>query len=335
MLFHPGIIALVAGSILVTLMTAYAALLGLIVLVRWDFQSSSAYQLSLERRTYLISTIMNVVLGFQLISLFLFIYTVDDIHKLFVGAMCATGSLNVNPVGWLALLVKIVVFFAAGFWIVLNYLDQGAEDYPLVKVKYGALLVLLPLVILDSTLQTRYFLGLDPEIITSCCGSLFSVSGGGVASSLAAFPVRPAMIIFYLTCAAMLLLSLLCLFRPKAFLLYLHTLLAAILFFVGLAGTISFISIYIYELPSHHCPFDIFQVHYGFVGYPLYLSLFGGVFFGMVPGLFHPLARIETLTARLRQLERRWLWIAAGAVSVFVLLTTFLVATSNLTYFSY
>ncbi|KPK23737.1 MAG: hypothetical protein AMJ61_15220, partial [Desulfobacterales bacterium SG8_35_2] len=92
MLFHPGILALVSGSALVTLMMLYAAVLGARVIGRWDFQSSSAYQLSLERKTYLISTIMNYVLGFQIISALLFIYTVDDIHRLFVGAMCATGS---------------------------------------------------------------------------------------------------------------------------------------------------------------------------------------------------------------------------------------------------
>ena len=144
---------------------------------RWDFQSSSAYQLSLERKTYLISTLMNYVLGFQIISALLFIYTVDDIHKLFVGAMCATGSLNANPVGWLALLSKITVCFVAGFWLVLNYLDQKAEDYPLVRLKYSLLLFCCPLLFLILFSSSNIFLGLDPDIITSCCGSLFSDSG--------------------------------------------------------------------------------------------------------------------------------------------------------------
>jgi len=39
---------------------------------------------------------------------------------------------------------------------------------------------------------------------------------------------------------------------------------------------LSFISVYFYELPTHHCPFCILQKEYGYVGYPLYLTLFGG-----------------------------------------------------------
>ena len=62
MIFHPGILALVSGSFLVALMMMYAAFLGVMVVRRWDFQSSSASQLALERKTYLISTIMNLSL---------------------------------------------------------------------------------------------------------------------------------------------------------------------------------------------------------------------------------------------------------------------------------
>ena len=114
---------------------------------------------------------MNYILGFQIFSALLFIYTADDIHQLFVGAMCVTGSLNANPVGWYALVSKIAVFFFSALWIAVNYLDQKAEDYPLVRLKYTLLIFLLPVIGLDLFLQTYYFLGLHPDIITSCCGS--------------------------------------------------------------------------------------------------------------------------------------------------------------------
>ena len=107
MILHPGVLSLIAGSLIVVAMLFHASMLGLKILDAWDINSSSALQLSLERKTYLISTIMNYALGFEIISAFLFIYTVDDIHRQFVGAMCATGSLNANPVGWDVLIVKI------------------------------------------------------------------------------------------------------------------------------------------------------------------------------------------------------------------------------------
>lgn len=335
MIFHPGILALVSGSVIVSLMMIYAVIVGAIIANRWDFQSSSAYQLSLERKTYLISTIMNYVLGFQIISTLLFIYTVDDIHQLFTGAMCATGSLNANSVGWAALASKLAVCYLAGFWLVLNFLDQKVENYPLVRLKYILLVVLLPFILVDSSLQLLYFLGLDPDIITSCCGSLFSQSGKGVASSLSGLPVKSAMIVFYAGCGILLLVSLACLISGKVLFRYVHSLAAAALFFVAMAGIISFVSIYIYELPTHHCPFDILQQGYGYIGYPLYITLFCGIFYGLLPGIFQPLNKIASLKETLGRIERSWIILSMGCMSIFVIIVIYKVAASNLTYISY
>ena len=139
MILHPGILALIIGSTIVFLMMLYASVEGIRILRGWDFQSSSEHQLNLERKTYLISSIIKYALGFEVLSTLLFIYTVDDIHTLFVGAMCATGSLNANPIGWYALYSKIFVFFSASLWIMLNNIDQKAEDFPLIRPKYTAL----------------------------------------------------------------------------------------------------------------------------------------------------------------------------------------------------
>ena len=65
--------------------------------------------------------------------------------------------------------------------------------------------------------------------------------------------------------------------------------LAAAFLPVALASVVSFVSVFIYELPSHHCPFDMLQREYRFVGYPLYASLVAGVFFAVLPGLLAPL----------------------------------------------
>ena len=50
-------------------------------------------------------------------------------------------------------------------------LDQRAEDYPVTRLKFGLLVFVVPLVGMALGLQVAYFLGLRPEIITSCCGS--------------------------------------------------------------------------------------------------------------------------------------------------------------------
>ncbi len=86
-----------------------------------------------------------MLLAFELLSLFLFIYTADTLSSLFVGAMCAAGSLNVNGFGYPAVILKIVNFLLAGLWLIINYTDNKAHDYPLIKIKYGLLLFITPI----------------------------------------------------------------------------------------------------------------------------------------------------------------------------------------------
>lgn len=330
MLLHPGILALLAGAGIVFLMLLAASAVGIAVMRKWDFQSSSEEQLLLERTTYLISSIVSYALAFELLSGLLFVYTVDDIHNAFVGAMCATGALNANPVGWTALMTKIVVFFGASLWIALNALDRKAEDAPLVRLKCGGLLALTLLAGADLFLTARYFLGLEPEVITSCCGSLFSASDTGVAGDLAALPPRPMMGVFYGSAALFLTAALIRLKYRKPFLSYSVSFFAALFFAVSVAAVISFISLYFYELPSHHCPFDIFQRNYRFVGYPLYAALFGGVLFGLLPGLFQPLRRRPSLARIIEQAERRWLVLSILLTLCFLAIATWPVVFGNL-----
>lgn len=333
MILHPGIIGLLVGSNITLLMVLYAVITGTIILFKWDFSSSSAYQLRLERKTYLISTLVNWALGFQIVSTLLFVYTMDDIHGLFVGAMCATGSLNANPIGWYALLVKIGVLFLSGFWLALNYIDQRSEEYPFVRLKYGLLIGLLPFIVLDLVLQLSYFLGLDPAIITSCCGSLFGGDSTAAIASVSAVPVWPAMIVFYMFGGFYLLLSVVILLNSSGVLRYVNSCLALLFFVVSIAAIISFVSIYIYELPTHHCPFDILQGGYNYIGYPMYISLFLAMYFGMLPGLFQPLRGYVGVGEVLSKVEKNWVYWSLGSTLFFLTLVSYAVITSNLNYF--
>jgi hypothetical protein len=322
MILHPGILALVVGSTIVLAMLLTASWTGLRILRHWDVTSSSELQLALERRTYLVSTLAGYALGFEVVAAFLFVFTVDDIHDLFVGAMCATGSLNANPVGWKVLLVKLTILLAGPVWIVVNRFDQRAGDFPIIKIKYLSLMGLLPLVVADLVLEVRYFTGLAPEIITSCCGALFSQGGGGVAGDLAALPVRPMMMAFYTTVGGFVLVAATCLAAHSRALRVALSGLSLVLLGVSLVAIVSFLSLYIYQLPTHHCPFDMLQRDYHYVGYPVYGALFGGVFFGLLPGLFVPLDRIASLRAAIRTAERRWLHWSIWSVVAFTVLAS-------------
>jgi hypothetical protein len=322
MILHPGILTLLLGSGLVLLLMLVAAQVGLLVLLRWDPKCADEEQLQLERRTYLVSTLVNYALGFTVFSLFIFLYTVDDMHPLFVGAMCATGTLNANPIGWQVLIIKLALALLAALWVVVNHYDMQAEDFPLVKVKYLALILLLPLVIADLYLQLSYFLGLNPEIITSCCGSLFSSSGAGVAADLSGWPPRSMMIIFYAGLAIYSGLLFVNLYCRWPVLRYLLALVSCSFLLVSLASVVSFISLYIYELPTHHCPFDMLQQGSNYIGYPLYLGLVGATFCGIVPAFLEGMSRVGSLSTIAVAAQRRWLWSALLFLMLFTVLAS-------------
>src|SRR6185369_2419445 len=139
---------------------AYAFVTSIRIVGNWDISSGSEQQLGLERRTYLVSTIMNMALTMQLLSLFLFIFTADALHSQLSGAMCAVGSLNANVYGYPVLLLKIVNFLLCGVWLVINRVDNRAYDYPLINPKYRFLQLLAPLILLETVIQLTYFLNL-------------------------------------------------------------------------------------------------------------------------------------------------------------------------------
>ena len=149
MIFHPAIIALFMSSLLMGLMIIYAACYGIRILRNWDITSGSDLQLVLERRTYLISIILTYVFAFELLSLFLFVYTADHLHTLFIGAMCAAGTLKVNGYGYPTLIFKIGNFIEAGLWLIMNHADNQAYDYPLIKKKYLLLLIITPTILME------------------------------------------------------------------------------------------------------------------------------------------------------------------------------------------
>ena len=319
MILEPAIIALLTGSILISLMLCYACRFGVLILKDWDIKSGSEMQLGLERRTYLISTIMANVMGFQLLSLFLFIYTADNLHHFFVGAMCAAGVLNVNAWGYPTILLKIVDFLFSGLWLILNYIDNRGYDYPLIKKKYALLLLLTPLILAEALVQGAYFAGLKPEIITSCCGTLFSSGGLGVASSLISLPRLPVEIIFISSMALTFAGGMWFYTRRKGVWLFSASSLVA--FVASIIALISFICLYFYALPTHHCPFCILHEEYGFVGYALYLTLLTGAVSGLGVGATAAFQNIESLKDVLPGIQRRLTVLSLSGYSLFLIIS--------------
>jgi hypothetical protein len=329
MILQPAIVALLLESILVTFMIVYAAFFGGRIIRHWDIGSGSEMQLALERSTYLVSTLLACAFTFQIASLFLYIYTADDLHTRFVGAMCAAGSLNVNSYGYPAFILKIINCILAGLWLIMNYADSRAYDYPLIRKKFIFLLAIVPFSLSETVLQATYFLKLRPNIITSCCGSLFSAGLGSISGDLAALPPGPMMIAFY---ASLVLVT----FTGLRFLLngrggWLFSASAVIAFLIMALSLLSFIGLYFYELPTHHCPFCILQREYNYVGYILYGSLIGGVVCGAGVGILQLFKHMKSLTRVIPDVSRSLSLISIICYLLFAAISIWKMATSSLT----
>lgn len=330
MILHPGVLALLVGSLLVAMLLAGSLPHAVEVLRRWDLASGSSLQLALERRTYLVSTLVGWVLAFELASLFLLVFTADAIAPLFTGAMCAAGTLAANGWGYPALLARLVGFVAAALWLAVNHADNLAPDYPLVRTKHALLVVLAALALVEGWLGARFFLGLDPEVITSCCGSLFSRTAKGAGGLIAGVGAVPAAAALYGTAGASALAGLAWRWRGGALLAFVHSAAGALALPAGLLAVIVFVSPYVYELPTHLCPFCLLRREYHFVGYPLYGALLGGSVCATAVGVLAPFRRVPSLAAALPIFQRRLAAMAVALLAAFLVLATSLVLASSL-----
>lgn len=332
MAFNPAIIALLAGSALVVFITAYSSLFGIQIILGWDLSSGSEQQLRLERKTYLIATIVAYVMGFQLLSLFLFVHTADTMHELFVGAMCAAGTLNVNDSGYPALMIKMISFMLCGVWVIVNHVDNQGYDYPLIRFKYRFLLIITGLLALEALLQAAYFTDLRTDVIASCCGSLFSASSRSLGAGLAHLPLRLSQAVFFLGVALALRTGIGFYLTGRNARAYSWCSLA--LFAVALVSVISFISIYVYQLPTHHCPFCLLQGGYGYIGYPLYLLLLCAGITGAAVGLIDRFRAIPSIAGVVPRTQKRLCLSSMICYTIFTALSSYPVLFSEFSPYS-
>ena len=329
MILHPTVIANLLAAYISSFMVLYALFYGVQIVRYWDIENGHELQLVLERKTYLIATLLGYVFGLQLLSLFLYIFTADSLTPLFVGAMCAAGTLNVDAFGYPTLVLKIVNFIVAGLWLVLNYADNQGYDYPLIKKKYLLLAFIAPFIVLETLLESAYFLSMKADVITSCCGSLFSSERTtGLGSEMAALPALSMLRIFYGVMFCTLASGIF--FCIKSVGGYFYAALSLLMFLVSLVSIVSFISLYIYELPTHHCPFCIIMEEYHYLGYLLYLILFGAVVSGIGVGVLTPFRQVESLKLMLNGFIRKLALASLILYAAFTALVTYEIVTSSL-----
>jgi len=316
-------IALIICSIVVLFLMSFAARSAVRVLFYWDPASDSNRQIKLENEIWLTSTLVEYALAVQILSLVIFVLAADHFSNSITGAMCATGSFLANSFGVPALLVKIGGVFFYGFWIVLHQLDIRSEQYPLVRVKYICLLFLLPLLIIDIALVLTYIGGLQPDIITSCCGVVFGDSTGGRTNLLSGFSHNVSISLFYGTTMVLIIVGISLVVRWRPWLVFFFSGCWLWYFLLALMVVTTEFTPYMYAMPFHKCPFCILKPEYYYIGFFIYSSLFVGTFFGMNVLVVYPLRNMNGLNEVVLRFQKSAVIVSLVMVNVFTALASY------------
>lgn len=282
----PEVLTLVILETVLLLFLTLSFFIALMISRRFDVRATTGEQYRLERQSYLVSVIISFSLLIKGGVFIYFVFTLDKLSNVITGAMCAAGVVTATEYGVYLLIVKLLNLFLFGFWLVLNRLDNRHETYPYTRIKFAYYAALLPLIVMEYILFLLHIGALDPAAIVSCCGVLFSSGNTTIMGELVAIPDRYTLGLFY----GLFVLVLFATYKKS----YPLLLSATFLFLpVSLIAIINVFSTYIYELPTHRCPFCLLQKEYTYTGYLGYLLLFGGTFLLLAQSLGKLLFREE------------------------------------------
>lgn len=239
----------------------------------WDFSKSSSYQYNLEKSSYLTILIIVFSLFVKIFLFFYFIFTIDKLSVLITGAMCATGVFSTTIYGEFSLALKVFTLFFCGVWLVLNHYDLKTKDYKYTKTKFILFFPIFALFSFELILDYLFLLNIPVNSTISCCSIIFGLDSlnSNIAFNL---NITSLILLFYL----LYFLTLIVNFLNKTFLLVLVNLL---FFYISYFSIIYFFSTYIYELPTHKCPFCMMQKEYNYIGYLVWGFLILGTFFAI------------------------------------------------------
>lgn len=278
MTLTPEIIAILMLDALFLFFALIAFVLSLRILFKWDIRSTQPLQYALEKQSYLVSVIIKYIFVLKLPLFLFYIFTCNKLSNIITGAMCASGVVNSVDFGLYLMVFKIINLYLFGFWLLLNNADMKEESSPFVRMKFLFFVIAFIPLLLEIILEISFFASLNISKIVSCCGTLFSLTSASYLSLL--FKVDSSLLVglFYFF-GLMVLLG----YVLKNIPIFIFANLMYVLF--SLIALIVFFSPYVYELPTHHCPFCLLQQEYYGVGYILYVTLFVGTFYGLCGGI--------------------------------------------------
>lgn len=241
------------------------------ILKSWNFSLTTSKQYFLEKRNYLVNTIISFTISAKLILFIFFVKSLSELSHVVPGSMCVAGVIGANDYGEFLLLLKIFIVFILATWLIINKLDLQTKSFVYIKKKYTFFNFILFLTIIEFTLEIMFFNNIPLKVPVFCCSTIFKADA--LPFGLEQFSLAITFYVIYLWTII-----------SNHFKLIISSFFANIIFlFVSYFAVTYFFSIYIYILPNHQCPFCILESDYYFIGYFIWIALFLGVFFGISP----------------------------------------------------
>jgi len=277
MILTPEVLTILILDVIFAFFGVIAFVLSVKIFFGWDINSVSQKQYTLEKQSFLTATIIKYIFVIKVPLFLFFIFTLDKISHVLTGAMCAAGVVDATAYGTYLFILKIINLYLFAYWLVLHNEDIKHEDQPYTKLKFGVFIVAFFLFISELIVEWMMFSSIDVDKMVSCCGTLYSSSATSAISSIFSIDTTTLLSLFYGNFFFIVLFY----FLKKKYLFAISNLLFIIISIISL---IVFFGTYIYELPTHHCPFCFLQSDYYYVGYLIYTLLFIGTFYGIITG---------------------------------------------------
>ena len=279
MMLTPEVLAIFILNGIFLVFGFIAFVLSIKIYFGWDLSSTKQKQYQLEKQSHLTAIIIKYIFAIKLPLFLFFIFTLDKISNVLTGAMCAAGVVDATEYGMYLFIFKIINIYLFGFWLILHKLDISNENLPFTKLKFGFFILAFILFFTEIAIETIMFASIDPNVMVSCCGTLYSATTSSYISSF--FVIDPIMLLglFY----SNFILLLIFYFYKNS---YIYAILNMLFLIIAIISLIAIFGTYIYELPTHHCPFCFLQKDYYYIGYLIYTTLFAGTFFGLATPFF-------------------------------------------------
>lgn len=277
MLLTPEIVTLFLLNTIFVIFASIAFVLSIRILLYYDVDATTSLQYRLQKQSYLGATLIKYIFAIKIPLFLFFIFTIDKLSNVIPGAMCAAGIVDATDYGSYLFIIKILNLYLFGFWIVLHAMDSRDELCRLTHTKYLFFTFLYTTLLVEAVLEFFMLSSLDPTQLVQCCGTLYENASSSYLSVLVLFNTPWILTLFYIN---VFLLFIFYYLRNR----YAFAFFNALFIIIALLTLIAFFCTYIYELPTHHCPFCFLQKEYYYVGYLLYGLLFLGTFFGVLVG---------------------------------------------------